>query len=158
MTLASQKKIGRAYAGVLMYIPTILGSILVSTLPFHNKVGLLFSYWISSECIASVHCHEPTDRLYLVSGITPFVISLAWIGSSTSGHTKRRSHCICSARSPSDCHSLTGITTNAIILGAYAVGNAAGPFMWKKRYQPRWVCHLLLIHVIYFHHSTSLLQ
>ena len=30
-----------------------------------------------------------------------------------------------------------GTTTNAIILCAYAIGNAAGPFMWKKRYQPR---------------------
>ena len=32
-----------------------------------------------------------------------------------------------------------GTTTNAIILIAYAVGNAAGPFMWKLEYQPRFV-------------------
>jgi MFS transporter, ACS family, allantoate permease len=31
----------------------------------------------------------------------------------------------------------TGVTTNAIILCAYAIGNAAGPFMWLKKYQPR---------------------
>jgi len=31
-----------------------------------------------------------------------------------------------------------GTTTNAIILIAYAIGNAAGPFMWKKAYQPRY--------------------
>jgi len=30
-----------------------------------------------------------------------------------------------------------GVTTNAIILCAYAIGNAAGPFMWLKKYQPR---------------------
>jgi len=48
-------------------------------------------------------------------------------------------------------------TTNAIILIAYAIGNAAGPFMWKKAYQPRnhvpwavisacmFVCLLLLL-------------
>ncbi|KAG6856455.1 hypothetical protein H0H87_004315 [Tephrocybe sp. NHM501043] len=28
-------------------------------------------------------------------------------------------------------------TTNAIVLIGYAIGNAAGPFMWKKQYQPR---------------------
>lgn len=31
-----------------------------------------------------------------------------------------------------------GITTNSIALSAYAIGNAAGPFMWKKQYQPRY--------------------
>jgi hypothetical protein len=31
----------------------------------------------------------------------------------------------------------TGVTTNAVILCAYAIGNAVGPFMWLKRYQPR---------------------
>lgn len=37
---------------------------------------------------------------------------------STSGHTKR-------------------ITVNAIVLVAYAVGNAAGPFIWQAKYKPR---------------------
>lgn len=48
VNLAAQRKIGRAYACVLMFIPALLGSILVSKLPGNNKVGLLFSYWISS--------------------------------------------------------------------------------------------------------------
>lgn len=37
---------------------------------------------------------------------------------STSGHTKR-------------------ITVNAVILVAYAIGNAAGPFIWQAQYKPR---------------------
>jgi hypothetical protein len=37
---------------------------------------------------------------------------------STSGHTKR-------------------VTVNAIVLIAYSVGNAAGPFMWQAKYKPR---------------------
>lgn len=37
---------------------------------------------------------------------------------STSGHTKR-------------------ITVNAIVLIAYSVGNAAGPFIWQAKYKPR---------------------
>lgn len=37
---------------------------------------------------------------------------------STSGHTKR-------------------ITVNAVVLIAYAIGNAAGPFIWQAQYKPR---------------------
>jgi ACS family allantoate permease-like MFS transporter len=102
ITIASHWKYGRGYAAALMFVPALLGDILVNTLPSHNRVGLLFSYWIS------------------LFGITPFVIVLGWVGSITAGHTKR-------------------ITTNAVILCAYAIGNAAGPFMWKKKYQPRYV-------------------
>ncbi|KAJ7851188.1 MFS general substrate transporter [Mycena leptocephala] len=47
-------------------------------------------------------------------GIPGFTISLAWVSSVTAGHTKR-------------------VTTNAIVLGAYCIGNAAGPFMWQAR-------------------------
>ncbi|KAJ3503744.1 hypothetical protein NLJ89_g8297 [Agrocybe chaxingu] len=51
-------------------------------------------------------------------GTTAFVLSLSWISSVTAGHTKR-------------------VTVNAIMLSAYCIGNAAGPFMWKAKYQPR---------------------
>ncbi|KAJ7693057.1 major facilitator superfamily domain-containing protein [Mycena rosella] len=51
-------------------------------------------------------------------GTTGFVISLSWVSAVTAGHTKR-------------------VTTNAIMLGAYCVGNAAGPFMWQAKYKPR---------------------
>ena len=34
-----------------------------------------------------------------------------------------------------DC--LTGLTTNAIVMIGYAVGNSAGPQYWQKKYQPR---------------------
>ena len=56
--------------------------------------------------------------LSLVWGIVPFVIFLSWVGMSTSGHTKR-------------------ITVNAVVLIAYSVGNAAGPFIWQAKYKPR---------------------
>jgi len=69
-------------------------------LPSHNKVGLLFSYWLTGV------------------GTTGFVLSLSWISQVTAGHTKR-------------------VTTNAIMLGAYCVGNAAGPFMWQSKFSPR---------------------
>ncbi|KAJ7613116.1 MFS general substrate transporter [Roridomyces roridus] len=66
-----------------------------------------------------------TDKVGLLFGVwisgvgtTGFVIALAWISSVTAGHTKR-------------------VTTNAIMLGAYCIGNSAGPFMWKVQYKPR---------------------
>ncbi|KAH6918291.1 membrane transporter [Coprinopsis sp. MPI-PUGE-AT-0042] len=100
VTLASVPAIGRGWTCVITAVPALLGSILVNTLPSENRVGLLFSYWLS------------------IFFIVPFPIFLGWIGSITAGHTKRT-------------------TTNATIMVAYAVGNAAGPAMWKKIYQPR---------------------
>ncbi|KAG1807172.1 MFS general substrate transporter [Suillus subaureus] len=51
-------------------------------------------------------------------GITGFVLSLAWLTSITAGHTKR-------------------VTTNAIVLSGYCLGNGLGPFMWLSQYKPR---------------------
>ena len=51
-------------------------------------------------------------------GLTGFALALSWVSQVTAGHTKR-------------------VTTNAIVLGAYCVGNAAGPFMWQAKYAPR---------------------
>lgn len=49
VTLASTRIFGRGFAGALMLIPAFFGAILVNTLPSHNKIGLLFSYWITSR-------------------------------------------------------------------------------------------------------------
>ena len=57
-------------------------------------------------------------EILLVWGIVPFVIFLSWVGMSTSGHTKR-------------------VTVNAVVLIAYSIGNAVGPFMWQAKYKPR---------------------
>ncbi|KAG6919497.1 hypothetical protein DXG01_005086 [Tephrocybe rancida] len=51
-------------------------------------------------------------------GTTGFVLSLSWLSNTTAGHTKR-------------------VTVNAIMLGAYCVGNSVGPFMWQAKYKPR---------------------
>lgn len=55
VALASRKSVGRGYAAVLMFIPALLGSLLVNALPSQNKIGLLFSYWVTSE-IFETHC------------------------------------------------------------------------------------------------------
>ncbi|KAI0823552.1 MFS general substrate transporter [Trametes gibbosa] len=100
VTSATYWKNGRAYSAALAYCVAILGSILVNTIPSSHRVGLLFCYWIS------------------ITSIAPFVVMLAWVGSTTAGHTKR-------------------LTTNAIVMVGYAVGNSAGPQYWEKKYQPR---------------------
>ncbi|KAF8519822.1 MFS general substrate transporter [Gautieria morchelliformis] len=47
VTLAARYKDARAWVSIIYFIPNILGSILVNALPWSDKVGLLFSYWIT---------------------------------------------------------------------------------------------------------------
>ncbi|KAF7296994.1 MFS general substrate transporter [Mycena indigotica] len=90
----------RAWVAFVYFLPNVLGVILINTLPWSNKVGLLFGVWLTGV------------------GTTGFVLSLSWLSSVTAGHTKR-------------------VTTNAIMLSAYCIGNSAGPFMWQQKYKPR---------------------
>ncbi|KAF8271799.1 major facilitator superfamily domain-containing protein, partial [Lactarius quietus] len=100
VTIASRIPDSRAWVAILYFVPNILSVFLVNFLPWHDKVGLLFSVWISGI------------------GTTAFVIALAWVSQTTAGHTKR-------------------VTTNAVMLSGYCIGNAAGPFMWQAKYKPR---------------------
>ncbi|KAJ3740443.1 MFS general substrate transporter [Lentinula detonsa] len=125
VNIAARFPNSRAYVGFVYFIPNLVGVIVINTLPWSDKVGLLFGQWLTGV------------------GTTGFVLSLSWLSSVTAGHTKR-------------------ITTNAIMLGAYCVGNAAAPFMWQAKYKPRnhvpWtiigicygICMLLLL-AIRFH-------
>ncbi|KAF8603605.1 MFS general substrate transporter [Ceratobasidium sp. AG-I] len=90
----------RAYVGSAYMVSDVLAAILVTTLPWSNKIGLLISVYL-------------TDI-----GTTGYVLALAWVTSSTAGHTKRS-------------------TTQAIMLSAYCVGNLIGPHMWQEKYKPR---------------------
>ncbi|KAH8117203.1 membrane transporter [Phellopilus nigrolimitatus] len=98
--LSSYLRDCRGFIIALWTIPGIVGGILVVTLPFNNRIGLLFSYWTA----------------LIVNGCLP--VLLGWVNSVTAGHSKR-------------------ITTNAIVLSAYSIGNAVGPFMWEEKYRPR---------------------
>jgi hypothetical protein len=40
----------RAYTAFYWKIPNIVGAILVNTFPWSNKIGLLFSLWITGQC------------------------------------------------------------------------------------------------------------
>jgi ACS family allantoate permease-like MFS transporter len=106
----------RAYVAVLYTVPNLLGVFLTNFLPWKNKVGLLFALWVTGEAfgLASLTFISTCTEL----GTTKFVLSIAWLASVTAGHTKR-------------------VTVNAIMLSAYCIGNAAGPFMWQQQYKPR---------------------
>ena len=47
--LAARIPNGRAYVGAVYFIPNILGCILVNALPWKDKVGLLFSVWLTGN-------------------------------------------------------------------------------------------------------------
>ncbi|KIK59190.1 hypothetical protein GYMLUDRAFT_686005 [Collybiopsis luxurians FD-317 M1] len=125
VNIAARFPNSRAYVGFVYFIPNIVGVVVINTLPWSDKVGLLFGQWLTGV------------------GTTGFVLSLSWLSTVTAGHTKR-------------------ITTNAIMLCAYCIGNAAAPFMWQAKYKPRnhvpWTiigicygCCMLLLLVIRFH-------
>ncbi|KZT19109.1 MFS general substrate transporter [Neolentinus lepideus HHB14362 ss-1] len=120
VTLAARLKDARAYVGAVYFLPNLLGVILLNTLPWSDKVGLLFSQWLTGV------------------GTTGFVLSLSWLSSTTAGHTKK-------------------VTTNAIMLSAYCVGNAAGPFMWQAKYKPRNHVPWIIIGICYVICPTLLL-
>ncbi|KAJ7600720.1 MFS general substrate transporter [Mycena floridula] len=71
VTLASRIPNSRALVGSVYLIPNILGVLLVSLLPWNNRIGLLFGLWITGV------------------GTTGFVLSLSWLSSVTAGHTKK---------------------------------------------------------------------
>lgn len=76
--------------------------------------------------------------LVIANGCLP--VLLGWVNAVTAGHSKvmatRFSMSTNSDNPKPEC--LQRISTNAIVLIAYGIGNAAGPFMWKKQYEPRY--------------------
>ena len=48
VTVASRIPNSIAWVGIAYYVPSLLGVLLVNLLPWHDKVGLLFSVWMTS--------------------------------------------------------------------------------------------------------------
>ena len=48
VTIASRIPNSIAWVGIAYFVPSLLGLFLVNFLPWHDKVGLLFSIWIAS--------------------------------------------------------------------------------------------------------------
>ena len=49
VTIVSHFPNSRAWVAILAYIPNVLSVFLVNFLPWHDKVGLLFSVWLSGK-------------------------------------------------------------------------------------------------------------
>ena len=51
--LASRFVNGRAYVGAAYFVPNLLGVFLINFLPWSDKVGLLFSQWLTGNDLAT---------------------------------------------------------------------------------------------------------
>jgi MFS family permease len=90
----------RGWISAFSYIPSIIAAILLITLP-NNRLGLLISFYA------------------LQLGCTPAVVlSLSWISTTTSGHTKKLTH-------------------HAMWLVGYSIGQIVAPQWWQDKYKPR---------------------
>jgi ACS family allantoate permease-like MFS transporter len=92
----------RGWISVYTYIPSIISAALLLGLPDGvNRIALLISFY------------------GLQLGCTPAVVlSLSWITTTTSGHTKK-------------------LTQHAMWLVAYSVGQMVSPQWWRDEYKPR---------------------
>jgi len=62
----------RAYLAMFWFGPSVIGAVLLMTLPEHNRVGLLISFYFIS-----------------LGGAPSFIFVLSWVTSAVAGHTKR---------------------------------------------------------------------
>ncbi|KZV92689.1 MFS general substrate transporter [Exidia glandulosa HHB12029] len=62
----------RAYLAILFFMPSVLAAILLMTLPFSNRVGLLSAFYVLG-----------------FGGAPSFVFVVSWVASTSAGHTKR---------------------------------------------------------------------
>ncbi|KAG2130369.1 MFS general substrate transporter [Suillus clintonianus] len=113
--------------GGVIEILTIFTGVQLATRWPNSRAYIAVIYFVPTWCgILLVNLLPWSDQVgllisqFLTSVSVPgFVLALSWLNSVTAGHTKK-------------------IVTNAIMLSAYCIGNAAGPFMWKTQYKPRY--------------------
>ena len=123
VTLVKRIPNSRAYIGAVYFIPNVLGGILILTLPWSNKIGLLFSIWITGV------------------GTSGFVLSLGWVTAVTAGHTKRitvnaimlMAYCIGELSFFCLCHPFVFLfaIVRSFSKCFFVLGNLAGPQMWQ---------------------------
>ncbi|KAJ3710138.1 MFS general substrate transporter [Lentinula guzmanii] len=96
--------------GAIYILPNIAGLLMVNLINWNDRIALLAGQYLNGL------------------GTTSFVLMLSWLNAVTAGQTKK-----ITAPPP---HSQL-LPVNAIMLCAYCIGNAVGPFMWKQKYKPR---------------------
>lgn len=61
VNVAARYTNARAYVGAIWFIPNVLGSILINVIPWENKVGLLFSQWLTGAFSRNPQRRNVTD-------------------------------------------------------------------------------------------------
>ena len=128
---------------LVSYIPQFLAGGLLLGLPIQNKAGLLCAMYLTRMCSFVSDCQRLTRASPELGGITAAMMSLSWVTSTVSGHTKK-------------------VTMNAIWLVGYSVGQMVSPQPWKEEYKPRnaipwsilmasWFSQVLVIIAFYFY-------
>jgi hypothetical protein len=62
VTIASRIPNSMAWVGIANFIPNIIGVFLINFLPWHDKVGLLFSIWMQSTHDVPRRCMSSNPR------------------------------------------------------------------------------------------------
>jgi hypothetical protein len=98
-TLTPDRKVPncRAIVGALYFVPNIVSGILMVTLPWTSKGGLLAGVYLGGLGKCSYYCspqlvsYEQAFReVALIHAGTPgFVLSLSWCAATNLGHTKK---------------------------------------------------------------------
>ncbi|KAI0261758.1 MFS general substrate transporter [Gloeopeniophorella convolvens] len=121
--------------GVVETLAILVTTLLVSHIPNSRAWVGIASYIPSLLGLLLVNFLPFSDKVGLLFSIwlaefaiAGIALGIAWASQTTSGHTKR-------------------ITTNAIVLSASCMGNAAGPFMWRAKYKPRFHVPWIIIAV-----------
>ena len=129
---------------LVAYIPQFLAGSLLLGLPLENKVGLICSTYVLCMWYSFVSdCQYLTPAFPVLGGGPIAIMSLSWVTSTVSGHTKK-------------------ITMNAVWLVGYSVGQMLSPQPWKEQYKPRnlvpwailmasWVFQVLILIAFHFY-------
>jgi ACS family allantoate permease-like MFS transporter len=105
----------RGYIGAAWLVPNVIGAILIVTLPYSNKAGILICLYVTGV------------------GTPGFVIALAWINNCVTGHTKKAGirPSVLFGKTIMTNHAVACFktTTNAAFLIGYCLGNLLAPLM-----------------------------
>ncbi|EUC65950.1 MFS general substrate transporter [Rhizoctonia solani AG-3 Rhs1AP] len=108
----------RAYVGSTYMVSDVLSAILVTTLPWSKKTGLLISIYLTGMCLMLPGC--VFLRFFQISGL----LGMSWVLLGL-------------LQVQLGIQNAQLDSTQAIMLSAYCAGNLIGPHMWQEKYKPR---------------------
>ena len=92
VTLASRIPNSRAWVGIAYFVPNVLGALLVNLLPWHDKVGLLFSVWLSGRHDFLRIYVMQADRTLVIRCWSHWLCLIPGLGIANDGRAYEESH------------------------------------------------------------------